>query len=40
MKKGEIVESGLAENVFNHPQENYTRELINAIPGKKFTFKP
>lgn len=40
MKKGEIVESGLAESVFNQPQENYTRELINAIPGKKFTFKP
>lgn len=32
MKQGKIVESGLAEDVYHHPQSNYTKELINAIP--------
>ena len=40
MKKGEKVEEGLTEEVFNDPKEEYTKELIAAIPkvvrGKKY----
>jgi peptide/nickel transport system ATP-binding protein len=34
MHKGRIVESGPAEEVYHHPKEEYTRKLIEAIPGK------
>mgnify|MGYP004626762569 FL=1 len=27
-----IVEQGTPERIFNEPKEQYTRELINAIP--------
>lgn len=33
MKNGKIIESNEADTLFNNPQENYTRELIEAIPG-------
>ena len=33
MQHGRIVEQGTAEEVFEHPQQEYTRDLINAIPG-------
>jgi peptide/nickel transport system ATP-binding protein len=33
MNKGKIVESGLSEDVYNHPQTAYTRQLIEAIPN-------
>ena len=32
MKGGYIVESGDVEEIFNHPKEEYTRQLIEAIP--------
>jgi len=32
MKKGNIVESGKVEEIFNSPKNKYTRELIAAIP--------
>ena len=32
MNRGRIVESGLAENVFGHPNHPYTQRLISAIP--------
>jgi len=34
MQKGKLIELGPAEEVFNNPQQEYTRELIAAIPGK------
>ncbi|MEX3516935.1 ABC transporter ATP-binding protein [Corynebacterium camporealensis] len=33
MKKGAIVEQGTADQVFDNPQEEYTRNLINSVPG-------
>ncbi|GHV13095.1 peptide ABC transporter ATP-binding protein [Spirochaetia bacterium] len=35
MKKGEIVEAGSSDQIFNHPQSTYTQELISAIPRMK-----
>jgi peptide/nickel transport system ATP-binding protein len=32
MNKGKIVEMGAADAIYNHPQEEYTRKLIEAIP--------
>jgi peptide/nickel transport system ATP-binding protein len=32
MNKGKIVESGTADEIMNHPKEEYTRQLIEAIP--------
>jgi peptide/nickel transport system ATP-binding protein len=34
MRKGCIEEIGEANNVFNHPTSDYTRQLLDAIPGK------
>jgi len=35
MKQGKIVEEGLAEEVYFNPREEYTKQLINAVPGRK-----
>ncbi|MDB5526622.1 MAG: transporter ATP-binding protein [Rhizobium sp.] len=32
MKKGQIVEQGRTEDLFNHPQHPYTRELLQSDP--------
>ena len=32
MYKGELVEYGEAEEVFNHPKNDYTKKLLEAIP--------
>lgn len=32
MNGGQIVEQGIAENLYRHPQEEYTQKLIAAIP--------
>jgi len=40
MQKGSMVESGPADQLFNNPQKNYTRQLVEAIPGKKIIFNP
>jgi len=33
MTQGEVVEHGSTENIFQHPQHVYTRELLSAEPG-------
>lgn len=33
MNKGEIIERGPSESIYSNPQEDYTKKLINAIPG-------
>jgi peptide/nickel transport system ATP-binding protein len=38
MEKGEIVEYGKVEEVYQNPKTEYTRSLIAAIPGKNLTF--
>ncbi len=35
MKDGCVVEQGTAEEIFEHPQQEYTRRLIEAVPGRK-----
>lgn len=32
--QGKVVEEGSGEQLFNAPRENYTRELLAAIPGR------
>lgn len=33
MEKGQIVERGTVEEIFDSPQQEYTRRLLNAIPS-------
>ncbi len=35
MYQGRIVERGRTEDIFRHPQDEYTRRLIAAIPTRK-----
>ena len=37
---GRLVETGGVEDVFSNPKSSYTRELIDAVPGKKFPRAP
>ena len=39
MHQGKIVEQGSSKVIYEKPKANYTRELLNAIPGKHFKFK-
>ncbi len=34
MKDGRVVEMGTPEEIFEHPREAYTRNLIEAVPGR------
>ena len=34
MKNGEIIEEGMAEEIFKNPKKDYTKELIAAIPTR------
>lgn len=36
MKNGEIVESGLTEQIFANPENSYTKRLLNSRPGAYF----
>jgi len=38
MNKGSVVESGDADELYHHPQNEYTQELIRAIPGRRLHF--
>jgi len=38
MQKGRVVEYGPAERVLQYPQQDYTRELLDAAPGKGWDF--
>ena len=33
MNKGEIVEAASTQEVFDNPREDYTKKLLEAIPG-------
>jgi peptide/nickel transport system ATP-binding protein len=39
MRNGEIVERGPAARVLTRPRENYTRDLIEAAPGRDWDFQ-
>lgn len=36
MQKGKIIETGSAEQVYHHPREEYTRQLIASIPKSRY----
>ncbi|MBY6684290.1 ABC transporter ATP-binding protein [Rhodococcus sp. BP-149] len=40
MRNGRVVESGSAEDVFDRPQHEYTRELRKAVPGTGVDARP
>ncbi|TWP35791.1 ABC transporter ATP-binding protein [Leekyejoonella antrihumi] len=40
MRQGEVVESGLARDIYEHPQHPYTRELLAAAPRIRPKPKP
>ncbi|HEX6171963.1 MAG TPA: ABC transporter ATP-binding protein [Chitinophagaceae bacterium] len=38
MHKGKIVEQGAADEVYYHPKNDYTKNLIGSIPGKNLNY--
>ena len=39
MHKGAIVEQGYGDKIFEYPESDYTRSLIEAIPGRKLRLR-
>ena len=37
MKQGEIVEIGTVHDIYENPQHPYTRELFDAVPGRRWS---
>lgn len=33
MKQGQVVETGTTDEVFENPKQDYTRDLIESVPG-------
>ncbi|WP_395404939.1 dipeptide ABC transporter ATP-binding protein [Arthrobacter sp. UC242_113] len=40
MEKGRLVETGATDDVFDAPQQEYTKALLNAIPGARLMLPP
>lgn len=40
MQKGKLVETGSTDDVFDSPQQEYTKALLNAIPGARLMLPP
>ncbi|MEN2740013.1 ABC transporter ATP-binding protein [Microbacterium sp. X-17] len=40
LRRGRVVEAGDVSDVFDHPSHEYTRTLLEAIPGKAVTTAP
>ncbi len=40
MEKGRLVETGTTDRVFDSPEKDYTRALLDAIPGGKLLLPP
>ena len=38
MHKGKIVEQGVADEVYYHPKNEYTKNLIDSIPGRNLNY--
>ena len=38
MRQGQVVEAATTDEVFENPKEQYTRDLLEAIPGGRFEF--
>ena len=38
MQKGHVVEVGATNKLFNQPQHEYTKSLLDAVPGKEWHF--
>ena len=40
MEKGKLVETGSTDDVFDAPRQDYTKALLNAIPGARLMLPP
>ena len=40
MEKGKLVETGSTDDVFESPQQDYTKALLNAIPAPRLMLPP